>query len=155
MPPRLTTCKVSPPAAVLADSLANFADQHAGRGAVQISCSVQAELGFLNDFVPKAAQAKLQQDAVESIFFNVTVEQHVNVATEEPAPSWQAGPPAGEVLGGRSPTPPSRIRSALACLSSALMQCVSGCLRAVLGAFSSGLGCLIGLVKRPGSDNRG
>ncbi len=160
VPPRLNrkplpAWELSPPAAALAESLATVADQNAGKSAVQISCSVQADLGFLNDFVPAAAQARLQQDALENLFLN-TVEQHVNTATDElqPVPDWQVRPLEEEVL-VLSPTPPSRIGLSLAWLSSYLAQCVSSCLRAVLGACSSGLGCLICLVRRPGSCNQG
>ena len=123
---------------------------------MQISCSVQADLGFLNDFMPRAAQVKMQQDALESLFFGAE-EECVNIAPDEPqpVPGWQGGLLAGEVSGlgevlRLSPTPPSTLGSWLAGLSSAL----SSCLRAVLGACSSGLGCLIGQGKCPGSGNR-
>ncbi len=155
VPPRLTR-KPSPPAANLAEGLANVADLNVGKDAVQISCRVQADLGFLNDFVPTAAQARLQQDALESQFLNV--EQNAIIATDEPqpVPGWQVGPLKEEVLGpGLSPTPPSRIGSSLAWLSCYLAQCVSSCMRAMLGACSSGLSCLICLVNRPGSGNQG
>jgi hypothetical protein len=156
VPPQLNS-KPSPPASTLAESLANVADQNAGnmKSAVQISCSVQADLGFLNDFVPAAAKAGFQEDALESLLLNV--EKNVNIASDEPqpVPGW-VGQLEGEVLGpGLSPTQPSRIGSALARLPSYLAQCVASCLRAVLGACLSGLGCLICLVKRPGSGNQG
>jgi hypothetical protein len=154
VPPRHNR-ETSPPGAVLAESRTNFADQHAGKGAVQISCSVQADLGFPDDFMPRAAPAKMQQDALESQFLGG--EQYVNIAPHEqqPAPGWQAGPLAGELAGEvlrLSPAPPStrKLGSSLAWLSSAL----SSCLRALLGACSSGLGCLIRLGKCPGSGNR-
>jgi hypothetical protein len=158
VPPRLNR-KPSPPANyALAESLANVADWNAGNGAVQISCSVQADLGFLKDFSPTAAQARLQQDALESLFLK-NVEQNVDIATDEqqPVQGWQVGPSAEEVLGpGLSPMPPltRRIGSSLAWFSSYFAECVSCFLRAVLGACSSGLGCLICLVKRPGPGNR-
>jgi hypothetical protein len=156
VPPRLNRIR-SPPAVAQAESLANVADQHAGKGAVQISCSVQADLGFLNDFVPTAVQAKLQQDALENLF--LSVEQNVEFSTDEPQPvqGLQVGPFEGVVLSpGLSPTPPSlRTGSLLDLLSRSLAHCVSSCLRALLGACSSGLGCLTDLVKCPGSGNRG
>jgi hypothetical protein len=157
VPPRLRVIrKPSPPAAAMAESLANVSDQNdAGKGAVQISCNVQADLGFLNDLVPTAAKARFQQNAMESLFLNV--EKNDNIATDEPqpVPGWQVGPLEEEVLGpGLSPTPPSRIGSSLAWLSSHLSQCLSTCLRAMLGGCSSGLGCLICLVKRPGAGNQ-
>ena len=71
----------------------NVADRNAGSGAVRISCSVQADLGFPKDFIPTAAQARLQQDALESLFLK-NVEQNVDIATDEqqPVPGWQVGP---------------------------------------------------------------
>ena len=156
VPPRLNR-KPSPPAHALAESLAYVADWNAGNGAVQISCSVQADLGFLKDFIPTAAQARLQQDALEGLFLK-NVEQKVDIATDEQqlVPGWQVGPSEEVVLGpGISPTPPLRIGSSLAWFSSYFAQCVSCFLRAVLGACSSGLGCLICLVKRPGPGNQG
>jgi hypothetical protein len=151
VPPKLN-CKPSPPTAVLAESLANFTDQNAGKNTEQISCGVQADFGFLSDFMPSTAQAKLQHDALsESLFLNV--DQNVDFSNDEPqpVPGWQPRQLEGQVLGpGLSPTSPSMIRSSLSWLTSSLAQCVSSCLQAVLGACSSGLGCLVGLVKRPG-----
>jgi hypothetical protein len=90
---------------------------------LQISSSMQAGVGFMDDFVPTVMQA---------------------IANDEPqaVPGWQAGQFKEEVLGpGLSPTPPSsRIGSSLAWFSSSLAQCVSNCLRALLGACSSRLG---------------
>jgi hypothetical protein len=122
VPPRLNS-KPSPPAAALAESLAKVDNQNAGKGTVQISSSMLAEVGYMNDFVPTVMQA---------------------IANDEPqaVPGWQAGQFKEEVLGpGLSPTPPSsRIGSSLAWFSSSLAQCVSSCLRALLGACSSRLG---------------
>jgi hypothetical protein len=137
----------TPLAAVLAENIANCSDNQAGRGAVQISCNVQADLGFLNDFMPAAAQPKLQQEALESLFFGV--EQYADITRDEQQPAsasgWQAEPLAGEVL-RLSPTPPSGTGSSLAWLSCALAQYVSTCLQAVMGACCSGLGCLTSLL---------
>jgi hypothetical protein len=140
-------------ATVLAENIANCTDYNTGGGAVQISCKVQADLGFMNAFLPTTEQPKLQQKALESLLFGV--EQHADNATgeQQPVSGWQAGPLAEEVL-TLSPTSPSRMASSLAWFSSALAQCVSNCLRAVLGACCSGLDCLIGLCKLPVSGHR-
>jgi hypothetical protein len=147
------------PAVVLAKSLANVADQHAKDGAVQISSRVQADFVFIDNFVPRAAQAKLQKDHDPQE--NLYVEQKMDIDEPQPvgpAPGWQTGPLAGEVLGpGLSSTPPSRSgsESSLIWIWSALAQGVSSCFLTVLGACSSGLGCLTGLGKCPGSGDRG
>jgi hypothetical protein len=136
-------------AAVLAENIANCSDNQAGRGAIQISCNVQADLGFLNDFMPRAAPPKLQdsEEALENLFLRV--EQYADITRDEQKPASASGrkvePLAGEVL-RLSPTPPSAARSSLAWLFSALAQCVSNCLRAVIGACCSGLGCLTSRV---------
>ena len=134
-------------AAVLAENVANCSHNQAGRDAVQISCNVQADLGFLNDFMPAAAPPKLHEEALESVFLRV--EQYADITRDEQQPAsasgWQVEPLAGEVL-RLSPTPPSGTGSSLAWLFSALALCVSNCLRAVMGACCSGLGCLTSRV---------
>ena len=137
----------TPLAAVLAENIANCSDSQAGRGAVQISCNVQADLGFLNDFMPAAVQPKLQQEAKESLFLHVDQYADITRVEQQPesASSWQAEPLAGEVL-RLSPTPSLGIGSSLAWLFCSLSNCVSNCLLAVMGSCCSGLGCQTSLV---------
>ena len=134
-------------AAVLAENIADCSDNQAGRGAIQISCNVQADLGFLNDFMPSAAPPKLQEEALENLFLRV--EQYADITRVEQQPesasSWQAEPLAGEVL-RLSPTPSLGIGSSLAWLFCSLSNCVSNCLLAVMGSCCSGLGCQTSFV---------
>ena len=143
----------SPLAAVLAENLSNSADHHGSRDAVHISCNVRADIGFLSDFLPPAAQPKLQQEALESL--SRDEEQCVDTATDEPHPfsCWQEPSLSGQVL-RRSPTPPSRIGSSLAWISSVPLQCLSNCLRSMLGSCCSGLACLTGRDNCPVPDSR-
>jgi hypothetical protein len=105
---------------------------------------VQADLGFLNDFLPAAAaQPVLQQDALESMLFGV--EQCVNISSDapKPDPDWQERPPESEI----NRVPPSR-DGVWFWLSRILGQCLPNCM---LDACCSGLGCLTGPCKRPGA----
>jgi hypothetical protein len=133
---------ITPIAAVLAGNIANCSDNHA----VQISCDVQADLGFLNDFMRTAAQPESQQKVLERLF--LVVEQDACITRDEQQPAsvsgWQAELAREDLR--LTPTPPSGIGSSLAWLPCALAQCVSNSLRAVMGACCSGLGCLTCLV---------
>jgi hypothetical protein len=150
VPPRHNTpssaipAGTTPFAAVLAENIANCSDNQSyqtGKGAVLISCNMQADLGFLNDFIPTEAQPKLHQEAMESLFLSVEITKD----EQQPASvsGWQEEPLAERRL---SPTQPSGSGSSLAWLACALAKCVSNCLRAVIGACCSGLGCLTGSV---------
>jgi hypothetical protein len=143
VPPRRNP---SPLAVVLAETIAH----QASRDAVQISCNVQADLGFLNDFLPTAVQTKSKQGALEMESLFLGVEQHMDITSDVPQPvtmsGWQEEQLAADAR--LSPTPPSRIRTPLAWISSALAQCVSNCLQVVMGACLSGLGCLTCLLSR-------
>ncbi len=135
----------SPPAAVLTEKITQPADLHASKDAVQISCNVRADLGFLVDVLPPSAQPRLQQEALENLILGVNSEsvepeQCVDIAADEPhvVPGWQAVPLAGEDLTW------SYTQSLLARLASALRQCFSNCLLAMIGACRSVLDYLSG-----------
>ena len=110
---------------------------------MQISCNVRADIGFLSNFLPPVAQPKM---ALEGLFLDE--EQCMDTTTDEPHPFS-----SGQAI-RLSPTPSLRIRLALAWISSALVQCLSNCLQALLGACCSGLACLTGCDKGPVADSR-
>jgi hypothetical protein len=104
-----------PPAAVLTENFAKSADLNSCKDAVQISCNVRADLGFLVDFLPPTAQPRLQQEALENLILGVNSEsvepeQYVDISAGEPhaVPGWQAALLAG-VDPRWSSSPPSRI----------------------------------------------
>jgi hypothetical protein len=144
----------SPLAVVITENLARPADLHTCREAVQISCSVRADIGFLGDFLPPTAQPRLQQDALENLFLGVVTEsvepeKCVDIAVGEPQAflGWQASSLPGEVPGPRLSSTPS-LRSSLVRLASSFVQYLFNCLAVAAGACCSVLGCLSGKQDR-------
>ena len=170
VPPRHTT---PPLAGALLKKIASVHDHHTSKDAVQISCGVQADLGFLNDFFPPAkpqmqqdeleslflghtaAKPQMQQDALESLFLGHSVEEEqcVDIETEEPKPATDnVSIAANEYRLSPTPQKQSSFGLSLAYLFSSLSQCLSYCLQAVVGACCSGLSCLSG-HREPGHGN--
>jgi hypothetical protein len=141
----------SPLATVLQENLAKPADPDACKDAVQISCSVREDLGFLGDILPPTAQPRSQQEAPENLFLGVDSEsvvpdQCVDIAVGEQH-GWQASPLPGDAPGSMlSMKPPSR--SLLARFVGSLVQCLSNCLAGVAGSCRSVLSFLRGKLGR-------
>ena len=126
------------PAAVFAEHMAQRVGRHTSREAVQISCAVRADIGFLGDFIQPAEPFKLQQEDLESLFFGVEQCSEIRTDFDENQASLgcQEVQPAGQGLNLRMPDAPQSVFEPLvALLSSALTKCFACCLCRVLGAF--------------------